>query len=302
MAYRLKLNNTVEENVTRILDEQLEKAQYQLSESSIEESANAIHDARKRLKKSRSLLRLVRKSLDKGVYKDEKNALRDIGRSLAPARNGEAYQKTLNHLLKRYDDMLDLQAFSDLQQGLLDFHRSKLRSLTEEAEPMISVVSALKESRSRLSKLELQKTGWDALRKNLKRNYQQGQERFSVAYEEGSDRTFHEWRKRVKDLWYDLRLLQPTWSPVLSAFKAEAHQLAKYLGDDHDIAELRDFLTHHPTVNVQESHLMVLLPLMGDRQQELRQQAKPLGQRLYAEKPNAFVKRMGDYWYSQVST
>lgn len=315
-SYRFKLESTVGENVRQILSEQLEKARIQLDETFIQQPAEAIHDARKRLKKSRSLLRLVRKSLGKGTYKQEKNCLRDIGRELAIARSGEAYQETLEQLLNQYDHMLDATAFADLQASLVAFHNRQLRAFIDEAEPLVSVVFALKDSRTRLQDLQLAETGWEALRKNLKRNYRQGRERFAGAYEAGSDRAFHEWRKRVKDLWYDLRLLKVIWPEVMTAFEAEVHQLSKYLGDDHDIAELRQFLQgadaqgkvssaresqEAAVITVKDSQISMLLPLMAERQHALRQQAKVLGDRLYAEPPDAFIKRIEHYWYSSFS-
>jgi hypothetical protein len=101
----------------------------------------------------------------------------------------------------------------------------------------------------------------------------------------------------VKDLWYDMRLLQSLWPPLLSAFKSESHQLSKFLGDDHDVAELRDLMIHHADqIHIEEVNLKVLLPLMGHYQTQLRQQAWPLGQRLYAESPAVFCDRLQQYW------
>ncbi len=45
----------------------------------------------------------------------------------------------------------------------------------------------------------------------------------------------HEWRKRVKDLWYHVTLLQDAWRPVMSALADEAHELSDRLGDEHDL-------------------------------------------------------------------
>lgn len=302
MAYHLKSGSTVEKNIHRLLDEELRIAQDHLDSSFIQNPAHTLHTVRKQLKKSRSLLRLVRKSLEKNVYKRENENLRDIGRSLASARNGEVYQETLESLLDKNSEILDVQAFESLQKELLDSHQRALRSLIDAPKPIASAVLSLKKSRTRLQELELEKSGWEVICKNLKRNYRQGKERFFVAYEDRSDRAFHEWRKRVKDLWYDYCLLQPIWSPIMSAFAAEVHQLSQYLGDDHDIAELRNFMLHNSDFEVQESQLAILLPLMSDRQHELRQKAKPLGHLLYAEKPDAFVERMGNYWHTCFST
>jgi len=297
MSYRFQSRSTVEANVRRILGEQLDKAQYQLTENFSYEPADAIHDARKRLKKARSLLRLVRKGMDKATYKHEKNALRDAGRLLAPARDGEAYRETLADLTEHYASVLEDDAFTVLEEALTDHHLTLLRRLIDSDETMDSVLTTLKDSRLRLKHLQLEETGWDAIHKGLRKIYRQGRERMRTAYEEVNDPAFHEWRKRVKDLWYDTRLLKATWPPVMKAWESEAHQLSKLLGDDHDIAELRQFLLNHPHDEpLQDSHLKLLLPIMKHRQGQLRDKASVLGQRLYAETADSFAERMGTYW------
>jgi hypothetical protein len=297
MAYRFKANAPVEANVHRILNEQLDKAQHQLSDKFVRKPASAIHDARKRLKKGRSVLRLIRRSLKKDTYKQEKDALKYVGKQLASARDGEAYQETLNMVLEHHAQVINVNVFSDVQVALREYHQAKLHMLMDSDEPMMTVRSSLKDSSIRLRQLSLQASGWDALDQGLERIYYQGKKRFKVAYEEGTDSAFHEWRKRVKDLWYDTRLLRSTWPSVMNAFETEAHQLSKILGDDHDIAELRQFLLNCDRAIAPGVALDVLFPLMNDFQEQLRQQAYDLGGRLYAEEPSAFVHRIGNYWH-----
>lgn len=297
MAYRFLANSTVEENLHRILQGQIEKAIQQLTHTFPRDPAKAVLNTRKRLKKARSLLRLIRKSIDKETYKREKNVLRDIGRSLAPARDGKAYQETLDDLLEAYEMTLDTDAFSDLQASLADLHTVRLGKLVEHEDTLHNLIGELKDSNTRLQRLALESTGWDALGQNLHRLYRQGQERFQTAYETAEDEAFHEWRKRVKDLWYDTRLLKRLWYPVLSAFEDEAHQLSSLLGDSHDVSELRHFLQHHSDqVTLADTQKKVLWSLMEHRQYKFRQRAHSLGQKLYAEKPDTFTNRMANYW------
>jgi hypothetical protein len=55
-------------------------------------------------------------------------------------------------------------------------------------------------------------------------------------------------------------------------------------------------LKYQEDERLQDSHLKLLLPLMKHRQGQLRQQAQDLGNRLFAEDPDAFSERMGTYW------
>lgn len=297
MAYRFGANSTVEDNVHRVMNEQLDKAIHQLEDNFDQDPAEAIHDVRKRLKKSRSLLRLVRKSMPKEIYKREKNALRALGRSLSAVRDGEVYQETLNDLLDSYERTLDIEAFVDLRKRLAQLQSVRLQKLRDCDHLLASYLDDLRASKQRLNQLALERSGWDAIAQNLHRIYRQGQERFATAYAEGSDWAFHEWRKRVKDLWYSTRLLQALWPPVMDAFEAETHHLSTLLGNEHDIAELRSLLQDNTEdITVSEVIVKVLLPLMGHRQYKLRQEAKDLGHKLYSEDPDSFMQRLGSYW------
>ena len=74
----------------------------------------------------------------------------------------------------------------------------------------------------------------------LKRSYRRGRNRFRDVRAEASDEWVHEWRKRVKDLWYHLRLVRNAKKSVLGEAADEAHELSDLLGDHHDLAVLRD--------------------------------------------------------------
>ena len=82
------------------------------------------------------------------------------------------------------------------------------------------------------------KSGWKFLAPGLERTYKRGRARFSDVRRDPSPENVHEWRKRVKDLWYHLRLLRDSWPEVLGAVSDQAHELSDLLGDHHDLSVL----------------------------------------------------------------
>jgi CHAD domain-containing protein len=104
--------------------------------------------------------------------------------------------------------------------------------------------------------------------------------------------TVHEWRKRVKDLWYQLRLVRKAWPDQLDPLAEDAHALADQLGDHHDLTVLAADLAGREEL----AESGVLAALIERRQSELLDAALKLGARLYAEKPKAFERRLGSYW------
>ena len=105
----------------------------------------------------------------------------------------------------------------------------------------------------------------------------------------------HEWRKRAKYLWYQLRVLEPVWPAALSGMVGEADRLSDLLGEDHDLAVLRAQLAAL-TAETNSGSVEELFARIDRRAKGLQTQAFSLGQRLYAERPGDFVARVGAYY------
>jgi CHAD domain-containing protein len=132
----------------------------------------------------------------------------------------------------------------------------------------------------------------DDLPKALKRTYARGREAFAVADRDPTAEHLHEWRKRVKDLWYQERLLEETWPGVLKAQAKEAKKLSKILGEDHDLAVLSALLQDDAKLAALSGEIQGLI---AERRAELLSRARALGRRVYAERPKHFARRLGRY-------
>ena len=89
MPYRLDLAADPADALRAAVREQLDDAVRHLRDDRGGDLAEAVHEARKDLKKARSLLRLARPGLPGDVYRRENGALRATGRSLSGARDAE---------------------------------------------------------------------------------------------------------------------------------------------------------------------------------------------------------------------
>jgi CHAD domain-containing protein len=140
---------------------------------------------------------------------------------------------------------------------------------------------------------ELGTDGFDLVRPGLEREYRRGRSALRAVRGDPSAEAVHEWRKRVKDLWYHLRLLQSAWAATMTAAADEAHALSDLLGDHHDLSVLIDDAREQAPG---DPGLADLGELAERRQAELLAEALPVGERLYAEKPVRFGRRMARYW------
>ncbi len=134
---------------------------------------------------------------------------------------------------------------------------------------------------------------WKLVGGEVKRAYRRGRRAMAATAADPSEESFHEWRKRAKDLWYQLRLLGPAWSGPLSAVAEEAHRLTDLLGDHHDLAVLREDL-HERQLGEEETR--ALEAAIDARQAQLAGEALDRGRRLYAERPKAYGRRLRRYW------
>ncbi len=116
------------------------------------------------------------------------------------------------------------------------------------------------------------------------------------AYLSPSTESFREWQKREKDHWYHARLLQRIWPELMSVWRGASEQLSDLLGKDHDLAVFRQTMLDAPDRFDSELGLQTLIGLVDRRRAELQTHAQPLGQRLFAEKPNRLCSRMASYW------
>ena len=68
------------------------------------------------------------------------------------------------------------------------------------------------------------------------------------------------------------------------------------LGDDHDLAVLRQMLTDDPGRFGDEGDREVMLVLIDRRRAELEQEAMLLGRRFFQDSPGAFARRLKGSW------
>jgi CHAD domain-containing protein len=120
-------------------------------------------------------------------------------------------------------------------------------------------------------------------------------------YDDATSAAFHQWRKRAKYHRYHLRLLQDAWPPVVRAHRRQANELTDLLGDDHDLAVLRQDLLAEPERFGGARLVAALCGLLDRRRAELQAAAHGVGQRCFAEDPEHLVARLQTYWVASAA-
>lgn len=279
-GYRLKRKEPAADGVKRVARGRIEHA---LEALGGEDPVDAIHEARKDLKKLRSLVRLVRDELGDAVYRFENAHYRDIGRSLAGWRDADAMREALTGLRERHE--LDPKRFEEIEESVVGGERSAAGGDQESARE--SATDAIVVAADRIERWPIAGEEWDLFEPGLRRSYRRGRNRFRDAAEALDDEGLHEWRKRVKDLWYHVRVLREADRKRLGELGDELHELSDHLGDDHDLAMLRERAIERTPDGEERDEL---IDLLDRRRGELQLEALSLGERLYDEKPKAFTR------------
>ena len=102
------------------------------------------------------------------------------------------------------------------------------------------IKAALGRSMKHAQEWELDADGWDCITTGLRATYRRARRALRHARTDRATEDLHEWRKQTKYLWHQLQILTPLATGAIGELADEFHHLADYLGDEHDLAVLRE--------------------------------------------------------------
>jgi len=290
-SFRLRRGESVDDGVRRIALARIESAARELAGPEGTGPA-AIHAVRKDMKKVRAVLRLVRGELGEEAFQRENRRYRDVGRLLAQSRDAEVKLQTLTALCERFDADLPHEAVK-IWSGELERERNEATAAGGDTTLRVGeAITMIAAGREEIAGWPAISDCWSSVGAGLSRSYRDGRRRMKQARSRPCPEAVHAWRKRVKDLWYQLRILQGVWPEPVGEMSEQAHRLAELLGDHHDLTLLREDLARRSVLGEREA----LGGVIERRQQELFEAALDLGARLFAERPKAFAARFEAYW------
>jgi CHAD domain-containing protein len=295
-SYRLRSDEHVPDGIRRVARGRLAQAHDRLDGARGRKLAEAVHGARKDLKRLRAALRLSRDAIGEETYERENTAFRMAGRRLSGARDAEVLVATLDALTAHFADEL-APGIADGLRARLQGERDRAQAALRDDDTLVArTVDELDEARTRTAAWTLTGDGFAALEPGLRRIYRRGRRSLRAAEREPTDEHLHEARKRAKDLWHATQLLRPAAPKKLKRLSRRAHRLADLLGDDHDLAVLRERIRSNPQCFADESSQRALLAVLDRRRHDLQRRAFVLGAEIYAQKPKRLVKALRRGW------
>ena len=279
MAFALQPEEALPQGLARVVLSQLDSAVHQLANLEAD-PAEAVHETRKAIKRTRTTLRLLRKALGKATFNQENSCLRDVSRRLMVSRDAETLVEVTKRLAKHVAGSPYAEAIAPVHQALKQ--RASKQPLGEEI--LRAALSNLQELRGRLESrlLDLSPSVIvSSLRAGVSRIMRRGEHAYVAAYMAPTDDNFHDWRKRVKDLYYTTGLLHLSRPNKIGPLIDQLDQMADDLGDEHDLGMLATAMHDDPQAVGGAVPVALLLQLIARRREELRSSLRPAGQALY---------------------
>lgn len=244
----------------------------------------AVHEARKSVKKSRAVLRLLRDDLGSD-YSLENRRLRDAAHRLSSIRDADVTRETLHALHGRYPNLVTTRIVNDVDAGL----RGRRRRVKAHADRQVSrAMSAVRQTLDSAPAEVRRAATFSAVRAGVTRGYQRAR-REMVGLDPRVDASaLHAWRRRVKDHWYHVRLFAGMHPGARGRMRG-LDRLETWLGEDHDLAVLEGIILDAPDRFSAARDTAIVLGCIAKRHMALRDRAIRLGHRLFARKPRDFA-------------
>jgi CHAD domain-containing protein len=276
MSYRIEKGEGLAAALGRIAAEEMDLA---LTELRRRNHGEAVHTARKAIKRLRALLRSLRVTFPEKLFQAENQRLARAGRTISPLRDVHVQLRTLGRF-----DLAGGKIHRDLLRRQENFAR-KIPALHRTVRLMLG------NSQGMISSWPLAKTTPKILVAGLKRVYKQGQGAYKTALKSPGPEHLHEWRKKVKALGFGFELIERLVPKELSKRKQCCKELGDVLGEDHDLFMVLQVLGRANRARPAHDYAGLARRISAKRA-KLEKKALKLGRIVYSEKPRTFAKRL----------
>lgn len=293
MSFQISQGESFSDGIRRILLEESDNILTRLADTS--DPDVSIHESRKSIKKMRATLRLISDEMSRSTFNRENKALRNCGRRLSEIRDLKAMFDTLTQIQAEQKDKQVIKTLGLVREDIATRLTQSRESLYGPEGLLALVQTEVQAVRERLETLKLKRK--NAFDKGIERTFRLGKKAMSKAFRESETHQMHQWRKRVKDLWYQTTLLTDAWPAIMSVYTQELRQLSESLGSDHDLAVLQERLDQlEVSTPAQGTAREKLKVWIEGRRTDLHQQALDIAARIYLSNPSLFAKDLRKRW------
>jgi CHAD domain-containing protein len=244
--------------------------------------SSAVHQYRKALRRARAVLGLVAGALPKGERRAVERALREARRALSPAR----------------DHAVAPEAIAELPLAEADRETAArvLRSAADAMPPRAEIMQLLAEGAARTAaQVEALEAAlpaqieWKTVARGVRRVYADAREARKAA--KRSRKQFHTWRRRTKELKYQLELLADYAGPHVGELHRRIEGVTDTQSPPVDLIMLREFVETHAQGLAPEA-IDQLTGSIDHQLEDLMTDSRSAGRDVFRKKPRRFARRL----------
>jgi CHAD domain-containing protein len=245
-------------------------------------AAKAVHDARKALRRARGVVAMVAGELPKSERKAVSRALREARRALSTVRDHAVAPETLALLPLGDEDRATAKRLLDSAAEALPAITEIKQLLGESAARAAAQAEALEASLP-------PEISWDTVVDGIRGIY--GEARHARRAGKHSKQWFHTWRRRSKELTYQLELVAGHAGARAAAIQSEIAGVSDTLGPAVDLVMLLEFVdTYGQGLGQDEiDHLKLAIDAQLD---DLMAETRKAARDTFSQKPRRFAKRL----------
>jgi CHAD domain-containing protein len=292
MAFHIRPDESVTDGLRRVARKELASARDRL-ENSKEPGEEAIHEARKSVKKVRAVADVVKNDKGHGLAGARKR-LRAVNRVLSQSRDADAMNETLSKLLDRQPRLLSEHTRARLRLELSN-HRDTVARAADREDAWKDVVEELRDVRADVKRWSSAHKRFGALAQGLRATHKRGRRAMVRALESRRAADFHEWRKQMKALWYELRLIEDA-GPAIQKDVKRLDEAETLLGDDHNVVVLCAYMSSTRSCALDSSEWQGLCRHAERYQERLRRKAIARAEAIYRTATGAYVRQIKGAW------
>ncbi len=290
MSFSLKFGRSAGAERRRIALEQVDRALAELDNSALNLDER-VHQYRKRCKKLRALARLFRSS-NPDQYRAINVALRDSARRVSVLRDAGAALATHEALFEPVNG-------DQMPAALMEALRYDLQANWDCHAGQAAATDLLCGLRAELAAVREGIVGWPdtgpgkkSVCRGLAQTYRGAYDAWQAAKRDPSVETWHAWRKQVKYLRYQLKIVRRLWSAPLDSWRRELDGLGDLIGLDHDLACLQRLTAGPGKGSLTTGELHQLAAHCQTRSVALRRDALKAGRKIFQDDPAAFSRAL----------
>jgi CHAD domain-containing protein len=284
MSFALRSKRPIKKEIRRLARKELGRAAECLDSDS---NVSTVHTARKSVKKARSLLQLIRQTRSRRLRNDEKR-LRAVGRAISTLRDAAAILDTFDHLRRRHAKQLPEHTCAIIRRELVRA-KSRMESRARGERTLTRAAATLRKVRRSAKRWPIPSIEISDLPSLIKESFRESRKALKRADRTRRPPDVHRWRKRVKTLWYHLRLCESLAMGPGSHVR-NLKQLETWLGEYQNVFVLRMSVARTPSLRRMKADVKELAAVAAASQEELRSKAFALGKRLFARKPKQYAR------------